>query len=153
MNATEFIIKHLQGLVDQFKNTRARYEYDNLAEVHTIEIFPQSVYNSDEYLEWESRMYDEFVSIFPGETIGFISEEAIVGIKSADYIVEGIEYAPYNSEQIATFDTHSINILLSGIFNTKIAMAPSIAIETARDSFVPTFVDSDEYYNELKLAA
>ena len=151
MNTTDFIVNHLQDFIDKFKKARARYEYDKIAGVHTIEICPQSVYDSEDYLEWEGSMFDEFVNNFPGEVIGFISEDAIVGIKSADFILEGIGYAPYNSKETFSFNTNTINILLSGIINP--GLAPSIATENGRDSFIPTIVDNDDYSYELRLAA
>lgn len=151
MNITDFIVNRLQSFVGKFKNARARYEYDKIAGVHTIEIYPQSVYDSEDYLEWEGSMYDEFVSNFPGEVIGFISEDAIVGIKSVDFIVEGIGYAPYNSRETFSFNTNTVNILLSGIINS--ALAPSIATENGKDSFIPTIIDNNDYNFELRLAA
>lgn len=151
MNITDFIVNHLQEFVNKFKNARARYEYDKIAGVHTIEIYPQSVYDSEDYLEWEGSMYDEFVNGFPGEVIGFISEDAIVGIKSADFVIEGIGYAPYNSKEIFTFNTDTINILLSGIVDSQ--TVPSVATENGRGSFTPTIVDNNDYSFELKLAA
>ena len=150
MNATEFVINRLHSFVELFKNARVRYEYDSLAEVHTIEVFPQSVYDSDDYLAWESSMFDDFANNFPGEVIGFISEDAVVGIKNADYAAEGIEFAPYNSEPSFSLDTHTINILLSGVLNTR--TSPSTT-EPSRDNFAPTFIDYNDYNNELKLAA
>lgn len=96
MNAKDFIIKKLQCLTDVFKKARVRYEYDVVAEVHTVEVIPQSVYESQAFLEWESNLFDEFVAMYPHELLGFISEDAVVNINQVDYISEGIEYAPYN---------------------------------------------------------
>ena len=98
MNATDFIITRLQSLTKEFKKAKVRYEYDIVAEVHTVEVLPQTVYDSPEFLEWESRVFDEFVSAYPQEIIGFISEDALVGINHADYTAEGIEYAPYTED-------------------------------------------------------
>ena len=100
MNATDFIITRLQSLTKEFKKAKVRYEYDIVAEVHTVEVLPQAVYDSQEFIEWESRVFDEFVSAYPQEILGFISEDAIVGINHADYTAEGIEYAPYNTEDV-----------------------------------------------------
>lgn len=154
MNATEYIIKRLQGFAETFKKAKARYEYDSLTQSHTIEISPLSIYNSDDFLEWEGKIFDEFVFLYPTETIGFISEDALVGIDSVNYAIEGINYAPYNTDPtdpIHFFDTQSVNILLSNIICHDTTL--SIANNNGRDSFKTTVVTNDDLDNGYKLAA
>lgn len=151
MSVRELIINYLQVFVDEFKNARARYEYDSLAEVHTIEICPQSVYDSIEFLSWESSMFDDFIKIFPGEVVGFISEDAVVGIKSADYAIEGIEYAPFNTDPYYFFDVQSVNIIQSNIIQQKTTL--SISDNKDRNCFDATIVTNHDLNNNYKLAA
>lgn len=151
MNATEFIINRLYSFVELFKNARVRYEYDSLAEVHTIEVYPQSVYDSDDYLTWESGMFDDFAGNFPGEVIGFISEDAVVGIKSANYAIEGIEYAPFNTDPYFFFDVQSVNIIQSNIIQQKTTL--SISDNKDRNCFDTTIVTNHDLNNNYKLAA
>jgi hypothetical protein len=70
------------------------------AEIHFIEIVPKDIYHIDSaYIEWESSFFDEFVELFPAENICFISDDAIVGIEDADYILCGIDYAPFSFDE------------------------------------------------------
>ena len=149
MDAKEYIINCLQKFVDAFKNARARYNYDILAQSHTIEISPLSVFESDEFLDWEGNVFDEFVNLYPSDAIGFIPEDALVGINSIDYSVEGIEYAPYNTGE-CSFGTHTIN-LLPGF--EKSNMELSVAEVPNTDFFVPVTVPDLYCYNDYKLAA
>ena len=151
MSVRELIINYLQVFVDEFKNARARYEYDSLAEVHTIEIYPQSVYDSKEFLAWESSMFDDFISVFPEEVVGFISEDAVVGIKSAEYAIEGIEYAPYNTDPYFFFDVQSVNIIQSNIVHQDTTL--SVSDNKDRDCFDTTIVTNYDLNNNYKLAA
>ena len=149
MDAKEYIINCLQKFVDAFKNARARYDYDILTQSHTIEISPLSVYESDEFLDWEGNVFDEFVNLYPSDAIGFIPEDALVGINGIDYSVEGIEYAPYNTGE-CSFDTHTINIL-PGVIESNLEL--SVAEVPNIDFFVPVTVSDLYCYNDYKLAA
>lgn len=149
MNAKEYIINCLQRFVETFKSAKARYKYDSLSQSHTIEVSPLSVYESDEFLDWEGDVFDEFVNLYPSDTIGFISEDALVSINSVDYSVEGIEYAPYNTGA-CPFDTHTINIL-PGLSKPNLEL--SVAEVSNTNLFVPTTVSDLNYCNDYKLAA
>ena len=53
MSAKEFIINELTLFIKAFSKTRVRYEFDESALVHVIEILPNSVYYLDnDYINW-----------------------------------------------------------------------------------------------------
>ena len=93
IESTKYIIKELKLFINKFKNVRVRYEYDELALVHIIEVLPNEVYHLDKnYIEWELQMFDNFIKKFPCENINFISDDALVGIKTPVFSKSGIEY-------------------------------------------------------------
>jgi ribulose bisphosphate carboxylase small subunit len=90
----EFIVKELENFVKQFPQTRVRYEYNELANVHFIEITPNEVYHSDEnYSLWEDKTWDKYVKLYPSEGICFVSDDDFVGVKNAELTLYGAEYA------------------------------------------------------------
>ena len=125
MTPNAFIISKLQSFIYDFPQTRVRYEHDKLSDTHFVEVVPNKVYYlNDKYIEWESNMFDEFVKRFPLENIGFISDDAIVGIDHADFELKGIYFEmPYSSDmnntiieakyiEISSF-VNSIKIIIS----------------------------------------
>ena len=99
MTSNEFIISKLQSFIHDFPQTRVRYEHDKLSDTHFVEVVPNDIYHlSDKYIMWESRMFDEFVDQFPRENIGFISDDALVGLENVDFELKGIYFdIPYSS--------------------------------------------------------
>lgn len=92
MSSKDFVIDKIKKFLQSFKNAKVRYEYDELARLHTLEIAPQSVYDSETFDQWESSMFDDFVEKCPDENIGFISEDALVGIDKVTYEEEGTDF-------------------------------------------------------------
>ncbi|MDR1022731.1 MAG: hypothetical protein LBL94_05610 [Prevotellaceae bacterium] len=95
MDAKQYILKELSSLVAKFSNIRVRYEYDERAEVHCVEVVPKEVYYSnDAYISWEIDVTSRFIKHFPTENIGFISDDDLMGIENAAYVSAGKNYAP-----------------------------------------------------------
>ncbi|MDD4579021.1 MAG: hypothetical protein PHS75_10795 [Anaerolineaceae bacterium] len=101
MTSQEYIKQELTDFILQFPQTRVRYEYDELSDVHFIEIIPNSVYHLDEgYINWECNMYDKFVALYPDQNICFISDDALVGLENVQFQLFGVLFARYRSENI-----------------------------------------------------
>lgn len=92
MAVLDYLKKQLTDFVSSFKNAKVNYEYDELAEIHTVEILPQSVFDSDKFAKWECEFFVKAYSDIPGEDVGFISENAYVGIDHVDWTIQGEEY-------------------------------------------------------------
>jgi len=100
MEAKDYIIKELESFIKKFSKVRVRYDYDENAIVHTIEVLPNEVYHLDkDYIEWECEMFDKFISMYPNENICFISDDALVGIEKEIFVKEGIDYAPFSTNK------------------------------------------------------
>jgi hypothetical protein len=94
MDAKQYILEELNSLVTKFPSVRVRYGYDSNARVHCVEVVPKEVYYSnDEYISWENDVTSRFIEHFPAENIGFISDDAVVGIEHAEYALRGKDYA------------------------------------------------------------
>lgn len=92
MATFDYLKEQLNELVKQFKNAKASYEYDELANLHTIEILPQAVFDSEEFTDWECDFFKRAYKAIPGEDISFISEDAYFGIETVGWSVQGEDY-------------------------------------------------------------
>lgn len=147
MNVKEYIINHLNNFIEVFNNAKVRYGYDTLAQLHIIEVLPQSVFDSKEFLDWECDMFDKFVLEYPGEEIGFISEDALVGIDKVDFESEGVLYSAITTNPATVFNTPVVNIEVS---NSKRHEASfSVSDLPVKENFEETFVSIDEYNYQL----
>ena len=123
-----YIISELKSFINDFPKTRVRYEHDNSSETHFIEIVPNEIYHLDtQYMQWESEMFDRFVSVYPEENICFISDDALVGLDRIDFELKGHEfislYSTCNKEQIIENTVIKTKIVitaaLASMFTTK----------------------------------
>lgn len=53
MKVLEYLKKQLTEFVNAFKNAKVNYEYDEQIGLHSIEVLPQSVFDSDEFAKLE----------------------------------------------------------------------------------------------------
>lgn len=96
MEAKNFIYQELNEFIKLFPKTRIRYEYDDSAFVHIVEVSPKEVYDSNsDYIQWENNFWGQFVSKFPAENICFISDDDVVDIKNPELTLTGIEFTPF----------------------------------------------------------
>ncbi len=119
MKSKEFIIEKLKVFVKVFTETKVRYEFDEVANVHTVEVSPIEFQNrNDEVLDWEVDFFKDFIGKFPYESIGFCSVDALIGIRNVDFEAEGCDFnkpsfnAKFNS--ITQFD-YSINQIVANV--------------------------------------
>lgn len=90
---TNFIQKSLKDFIKSFPKTRVRYEFDSDADVHCIEVVPNTIHHLDSAcIEWERNFIDEFLKRFPYEHIYFFSDDAIIGITHCQFELVGNEY-------------------------------------------------------------
>ena len=92
MSSKDFVIDKIKKFLQSFKNVKGRYEYDELARLYTLKITSQSIYDSETFDQWESSMFDDFVQNYLEENIGFISEDALVGIDKITYVEKGPDF-------------------------------------------------------------
>lgn len=94
MIPSEYIKLELKSFINSFPKTRVRYENDFKSRIHFIEVVPNEVYHLDEnYIDWESKFFDNFINEYPDQNICFISDDAIVGIDNVDFELLGTEFS------------------------------------------------------------
>lgn len=92
MNISTYLKEKMADFVVTFKTAKVNYEYDELANIHTIEVLPQSLFDSDEFARWECEFFKKAFIDMPGEDISFISEDAYIGIEHVDWSLKGDAY-------------------------------------------------------------
>jgi len=86
MKSKEYIENKLNELFTKFGDIKIRYEYRANTCSHLIEVIPFSFFDKNEdYMKLEANIEDEFESLFPDESIIFISEGSLSEIKRSDF--------------------------------------------------------------------
>lgn len=93
MTPKEYIVIELKSFINDFPQTRVRYEHDLSSETHFVEVVPNQIYHLDaDYVKWECNFFDNFINLFPSENVCFISDDAIVGLQNIDFEIYGKEF-------------------------------------------------------------
>lgn len=72
IEATSYIKVVLKEFIASFLKTRVRYEFDIDANVHCVEVVPNSIYHLDnDYINWENNFTNNFIQLFPYQNICF----------------------------------------------------------------------------------
>lgn len=91
--ATAYLIKSLRQLIVDFPKIRIRYEFDELANIHCVEVVPNEIYtHSEEYVNWENEFTDKFTEKFPSQCVCFFSQDNPVGIQEIHLELQGSEF-------------------------------------------------------------
>lgn len=93
MTSKEFISERMKGFLAKFRNTRIRYQFDELDGTHFLEVEPAGIQDRHDFLDWECGMTMEFIENFPAEGICFLTETSAVKIEKAEWTLYGDEYA------------------------------------------------------------
>lgn len=97
MNAIDFVKQRLTELVGQLPTLQCRYEYDEPAALHLIEVLPLAAYELDErYLALEEAITFAFIEAFPFENIAFVSESSLVRVSNPHVVAKGSQYGVFN---------------------------------------------------------
>jgi hypothetical protein len=89
--------QRLRELVGQLPNLQCRYEYDEPAGLHLVEVLPLAAYKLDErYLALEEVITFEFIEAFPFENIAIVSEDSLVGVSNPIFEVGGTQHDMFN---------------------------------------------------------
>jgi hypothetical protein len=147
MTPKEFIISKIGELVNQFPNTRCRYENHFISNSHIIEVVPNEIYRLDGAFQvWEEETVFEFMANFPNQTLSFISDDAIVGIDNIDFEAKGILFDllySINTENYQTVKVTNIHSINSSPLITQINVGNSSFVIS--DKFKSSFTTTKRY--------
>jgi hypothetical protein len=136
MNSYEYIISELNKFILEFPKTRVRYEHDYSSETHFIEVVPNEIYHLDnQYIQWESEIFDHFVDIFPEENICFISDDALVGLDKVDFELCGNEFHSIYTTNIPEVIIENNQIQVNSIVNKGVSLNFTIYPETHHTAY------------------
>lgn len=83
IESINYIKNELKFLKEEFPILKIKYEYDEKVRTHFIEILPEVEFNNNKnYIEWECKMFDKFIKLYPNMNICFFSENSTVDIKN-----------------------------------------------------------------------
>ena len=96
MKSKDYIRSKLNSFIENFSQTKVCYQFDENLMTHYIKVVSNSIYHNDKrYIDWELKLYDEFVEIFPGENICFISDDSddiLLDLDNIDYELMGSSF-------------------------------------------------------------
>lgn len=117
----EFIINKINNLVEHFPSIKVSYEDHSISGTQMIEVIPSNFYwNDDAFQTIENEIVLEFCSLFPDQTLCFITEDARVGLGNIDYEKAGKKYDEYlaYAEKISDWDIFIVEHESNAIYNT-----------------------------------
>jgi len=92
MNSKEYIKTGLQQLVNLYPKLTFIYQFDEVENMHIVQVEPQDEFDSNEaYQEDEANLTFDFDNTFFPESIVFISQESLISISSPECIL----YTPH----------------------------------------------------------
>lgn len=83
MKSKEFLKIELNKLFKQFDGIKIRYEFQY--DIHLIEITPESIYESNEYIIVEYDLVEKFENLYEDEVILLISTDSIMSIENVEF--------------------------------------------------------------------
>lgn len=111
-----FIMAGLKEFVISFPQSRVRYEFDVDAKVHCVEVLPNHLFHSDNgYISWENEFTDKFINSFPNQNICFFTDDALVGIREAQFELCGVNFGVFPTGALMS----RTDEVFVEVFNTK----------------------------------
>lgn len=82
-NPDVFIKEELTNLIKYIPNVSVKYQYDVEFNSHYIEVLPKELFNDNkEYICLENEITDKFISLFPNQSICFITEDSYIKLEN-----------------------------------------------------------------------
>jgi len=79
----QFIKEKLKEIKKQFPNIT--FKYEQTIDVNKIKVTPVELFDSDDYIEVEEKLSNEFEELFPNEEILFISDNSLTEIENVEF--------------------------------------------------------------------
>ncbi|MEO8589811.1 MAG: hypothetical protein ABI432_10610 [Flavobacteriales bacterium] len=90
MNSSAILRKQLASLAAEFPSVRLRYQFDELAQTHMVEVSPEYLYEVDDnFKSAQAKVIEDFTQQFPMEGLCFIGPNDIIGIEGELEVFHG----------------------------------------------------------------
>jgi hypothetical protein len=87
MTSKEYIFSCLESMVKDFPQMTFSYKYHNTSVTHFIHVNPIVEYDTNElYQLAENSLIDAFISLYPKESIAFVSDDSLVKVLEPEMI-------------------------------------------------------------------
>lgn len=96
MTVFSYIEDKLTKLSESIKDIQLVYGYDKDASIHIIEVAPVTIYDNDIFIFSEKEILDEFLKLYPKESIAFIKKGDIPGIENELFRISGDNYSDFS---------------------------------------------------------
>lgn len=101
MDIFKYIIAQINQFLLSFTNAKVRYGYDDLARVHTLEVYPSTLFASNSFQEWEGSILEDFIKRNPTESLCVCPEDDVLGIGEIIYSKMGVDYNPISISNVS----------------------------------------------------
>jgi len=109
MNSREYIHNKINELVRRFPNIKIVYQFDEISDIHIIEVLPKDFFeNNEEYKQYESEISFEFDNKFLPESVLFVSENSLNQVEIPELELVGKNYYEFEPELFYEFDNKYI---------------------------------------------
>ncbi len=88
MTSKSYLENELAKIYNKFSKINIKYEFKPNRLSHIIEVNPISTFESNEFIEVEIILTENFNTIYPNDNLVFISENSIVKIKNPTFTFE-----------------------------------------------------------------
>ena len=89
----DYVVQQLNELVSEFIDIQASYRYDHLCETFYVKILPSVTFKEDDSLTCKrADILDNFLDVYPDESIVFLTEGSSIKMELIEYFVEGDNY-------------------------------------------------------------
>lgn len=123
MTSIDFLQKLLQEVSENFKSAIIKYEFRPQRHSHIIEIMPQEIFESDEYIDAEISIKNKFRELYPNEDLVFISEGSLTKITCPSFIFRNLNVCFKNNHFVTDPIFNNSNNTFSEIGNLGLSNA------------------------------
>lgn len=146
MNSFDYVVSKIENFTKEFPQVHVRYKYEEMSDIHFIEITSLAFYGSNkEYIEWEHKMWNDFIEAYPCENICFVSDDAIIKF---DEILD---------TEKADIDIYGslcyLGIKKSNVFKMNLSKKPTVSFDHKSSGNIPSLSEKEQcitkYSNEI----
>lgn len=127
------IIKYLsskcKSLVDLF-DAKANMGYDAFVNLYMIEVVPAEMYHSNaDYAKWEMEVQYEFIDLFPGDELCFVTSDSLIHVDSPIMSFESV-----NCNDVTSANLRDCEFVSSYIVNNDYVMTDVLSTNDVYDA-------------------
>lgn len=93
ISSEKFLIEKIKQLISVYTDTKLSLAFDKLTETFYIKVCPAKNYlNSSDLQDLSADLLDEFLDLYPDDSMVFITEHSLVKFSEFDSEYAGVDY-------------------------------------------------------------